>query len=411
MRPFIDSWIIAEDHRKSRFAQEERDVFVQAGFPRLHLAGEEKFIVVRGQGRVARPLGRKFQFVGLHRAERRPEAHDLLRPQCEVEPGRDSAVHDMVHPVILGLDDPQYRLGEVLDIGQRTELIADHVERRRFLIRGQELWKTVKLNDYVIGDFMWTGIDYLGEAFWPFKHAPAGAIDICGFPKDAYYFYKSQWCNEPIIHLFPHWNWPDRIGQVIPVFCYTNCTEVELFVNGKSFGAKRIEFPRQGNSGAWNRYDHPRVHPTTTDLFLTWDVPYEPGIVKAVGKRNGNIVYTHEIRTTGEPVAIRILVDRSVINADERDLAHLTVKIVDEAGYVVPTANNLVQFSVTGAGRLIGVDNGDPRDHHSYLLDERKAFNGLCLAIVRSNGTEGKIRVSARSDGLKQAIVHFEAKK
>ena len=281
----------------------------------------------------------------------------------------------------------------------------------RSLIRGQELWKTVKLNDYVIGDFMWTGIDYLGEAFWPFKHAPAGAIDICGFPKDAYYFYKSQWCNEPIIHLFPHWNWPDRIGQVIPVFCYTNCTEVELFVNGKSFGAKRIEFPRQGNSGAWNRYDHPRVHPTTTDLFLTWDVPYEPGIVKAVGKRNGNIVYTHEIRTTGEPVAIRILVDRSVINADERDLAHLTVKIVDEAGYVVPTANNLVQFSVTGAGRLIGVDNGDPRDHHSYLLDERKAFNGLCLAIVRSNGTEGKIRVSARSDGLKQAIVHFEAKK
>jgi len=280
----------------------------------------------------------------------------------------------------------------------------------RSLIRGQELWKTVKLNDYVIGDFMWTGIDYLGEAFWPFKHAPAGVLDICGFPKDAYYFYKSQWCDEPIIHLFPHWNWPERIGQVIPLFCYTNCTEVELTINGKSFGAKRIEFPRQGNSGSWLRYEHPKIHSTTTDLFLTWDVPYEPGIVKAVGIRDGNIVYTHEIRTTGEPAAIRLLVDRSVIKADKHDLVHLTVEIVDEAGNVVPTANNLVQFSVTGAGRLLGVDNGDPRDHHSYLLNERHAFNGLCLAIVRSNGSEGKIRITAKSDGLKQANVHIEAR-
>jgi beta-galactosidase len=280
----------------------------------------------------------------------------------------------------------------------------------RNLIRGQELWKTVKLNDYVIGDFMWTGIDYLGEAFWPYKHASAGAIDICGFPKDAYYFYKSQWCEEPIIHLFPHWNWPERIGQIIPVFCYTNCTEVELYVNGKSFGAKRIEFPRQGNSGSWYRYDHPKIHPTTSDLFLTWDVPYEPGIVKAVGKLDGNIVYTHEIRTTSEPVAIQLGIDRPIIKADMRDLAHVTIKIVDEAGNVVPAANNLVKFSVIGSGYLLGVDNGDPRDHHSYLLNERHAFNGLCLAIIQSNGTEGNIRMTATSNGLKPAIIEFEAK-
>jgi len=267
------------------------------------------------------------------------------------------------------------------NLGDDTNVVRWRMPRS--LIRGQELWKTVKLNDYVIGDFMWTGIDYLGEAFWPYKHASAGAIDICGFPKDAYYFYKSQWCEEPIIHLFPHWNWPERIGQVIPVFCYTNCTEVELYVNGKSFGAKRIEFPRQGNSGGWFRYEHPKIHPTTSDLFLTWDIPYEPGIVKAVGMRNGKIVCTHEILTTGEPAAIRLGIDRPIIKADMRDLAHLTVEIVDEAGNAVPTSDNLVKFSVT--------------------------VNGLCLAIIQSNGTEGNIRVTATSDGLKKSIVEFEA--
>ncbi len=279
------------------------------------------------------------------------------------------------------------------------------------LIRVQELWKTVKLNEYVIGDFMWTGIDYLGEAFWPNKHASSGVIDVCGFPKDAYYFYKSQWCEEPLIHLFPHWNWPDRIGQVIPVFCYTNCSEVELYLNGKSLGAKRIELPRQGNSGSWNKYARPQIHPTTADLFLTWDVPYEPGIVKAIGKKDGRIVCSREIRTTGAPAAIRLGLDRPVIKADKHDLVHLTVEIVDEAGNVVPTANNAVKFSITGPGRLRGVDNGDPRDHSSYLLNERRAFNGLCLAIIQSNGRAGAIRVTATSPGLPEAIVEFETKR
>ena len=294
------------------------------------------------------------------------------------------------------------------NLGDNPNVVS--MQMPRSLIRGQELWKTVKLNDYVIGDFMWTGIDYLGEAFWPFKHASAGAIDICGFPKDAYYFYKSQWREEPLIHLFPHWNWPERMGQVMPVFCYTNCTEVELFVNGKSFGTKRIEFPRQGNSGSWRNYEHPKIQSTTNDLFLTWDVPYEPGVLKAVGKRDGKIVYTHELRTTGKPAAIRLRIDHLVIKANKRDVAHVRIEIVDEAGYVVPTANNLVQFSVTGAGRLIGVDNGDPRDHHSYKLNERSAFNGLCLVIVQSNGKEGKISITATSDGLKQAVTVLEAK-
>ena len=279
----------------------------------------------------------------------------------------------------------------------------------RNLIRGQELWKTVRLNDYVIGDFMWTGIDYLGEAFWPHKLASAGAIDICGFPKDAYYFYKSQWQDAPVIHLFPHWNWPGREGQVIPVFCYTNCTEVELFVNEKSFGVKRIEFPRQGNSGNWYQYARPKVISTTADLFLTWDVPYDPGTVRAVGKC-GEVVAVSEIHTAGKPAAIRITPDRRIIKADGRDLAHLTIEIVDGAGVVVPVADNLVHFTVSGAGRLLAVDNGNPSDHDSYQLNERHGFNGLCLALLQAGRSPGKIYVTVTSDSLTAASVNLEVK-
>ncbi len=169
------------------------------------------------------------------------------------------------------------------------------------MIDVEQLWKFVNVHDYVIGDFMWTGIDYLGESFWPYKNWPFGVLDLCGFKKDGYYFYQSQWTKKPMLHLFPHWNWEGREGQIIPVLCYTNCNEVELFLNGKSYGEKRIEFPRQGHSGAWNKYANPVVNPTTADLHLEWDIPYEPGTLKAVGKIDGKIVCTEELRTTGEP--------------------------------------------------------------------------------------------------------------
>ena len=134
---------------------------------------------------------------------------------------------------------------------------------------------------------MWTGIDYLGESFWPFKGFGSGAVDITGHPKDAYYLYQSLWTDRPVLHLFPHWNWPGREGQVIPVLAYTNCNSVELFLNGRSLGEKRLEFPAQGTSGGWNSYAQPVVNATTDDLHLTWDVPYEPGVLRAVGKQPG----------------------------------------------------------------------------------------------------------------------------
>jgi beta-galactosidase len=203
-----------------------------------------------------------------------------------------------------------------------------------------------------------------------------------------------------MLHLFPHWSWPGREGQVIPVLCYTNCDAVELYLNGKSFGEKRFEFPRQGNSGSWNGYDRPQVFPTTADLHLAWDVPYAPGTLKAVGKRNGEIVLTQSLTTTGAPAAIRLKADRKTILADHRDVVHLVVEIIDADGNIVPTADNRVFFKVDGPGRLIGVSNGNRRDHDSFQSDNRRAYNGLCLAILQSMDEAGELRVSVISDGL-----------
>jgi beta-galactosidase len=278
------------------------------------------------------------------------------------------------------------------------------------MIRAEQLWKFVAMHDYVIGDFMWTGIDYLGESRWPSKNASSGVLDLCGFPKDSYYFYKSQWTTEPMIHLFPHWNWLGREGQVIPVLCYSNCDAVELFLNGKSFGEKRLEFPRPGNSGSWARYDKPPVYGTTADLHLSWDVPYIPGVLKAVGKKDGKEVCIAEVHTAYEPAAIHLSVDREVIMANALDVAHVTVEIVDAAGIAVPTADNLVQFTIEGEGRIIGVDNGNPIDHDPFKAEQRRVFNGLCLAIVQSTNKTGKIHFTASSDGLKEASVEIKVR-
>lgn len=275
------------------------------------------------------------------------------------------------------------------------------------MINSEQLWKFVKTNDYVIGDFMWTGIDYLGESRWPGISRSFAPIDLCGFPKDGYYFYQSQWTTEPMVHLFPHWNWEGREGQIIPVICYTNCSEVELFLNGKSYGEKRLEFPRQGHAGAWNKYANPVVNPTTSDLHLQWDIPYEPGIIKAVGKKNGKVVSTFEIKTSGIPHRIKLSTEQNVLHAGEREVSNIKIEILDEEGNIVPTANNLVTFSIEGKGKIIGVGNGNPQDHNSFKISQRNAFNGLCQVVVQSNENKGNIKVIAKSEGLKEATLEI----
>jgi beta-galactosidase len=189
---------------------------------------------------------------------------------------------------------------------------------------------------------------------------------------------------------------------VIPVLAYTNCNIVELFLNGRSLGEKRLEFPAQGTSGGWNSYAQPVVNPTPSDLHLSWDVPYEPGVLRAVGKRRDGTVVCHaEVRTAGPPVALRLIPDRDTITTGPGDVAHVTFEIVDSAGTVVPTADNLVTFTATGGTTLV-VDNANLGDLDPYRSDRRHAFNGRGLAILRGR-EPGQLRLTASPDGLRPA--------
>jgi beta-galactosidase len=267
------------------------------------------------------------------------------------------------------------------------------------MLQAERLWKWVTMRDYFAGNFMWTGVDYLGESTWPFKGFASGTLDITGYPKDSYYLYQSLWTDRSVLRLLPHWNWPGREGQVIPVLAYTNCNIVELFLNGRSLGEKRLEFPAQGTSGGWNSYAAPVVNPTTSDLHLSWDVPYEPGVLKAVGKRrDGTVACETAMSTSGPPTAIRLTADRDTVTTSASDVSLVRFEIVDAEGRVVPVAKNLVTFTVSGAS-IVALDNADLRDLSSYHSDSRRAFNGLGLAILRAS-TAGTIRLTAGADGL-----------
>jgi beta-galactosidase len=196
---------------------------------------------------------------------------------------------------------------------------------------------------------------------------------------------------------------------VIPVLAYTNCDTVELFLNGRSFGAKAREFPRQGAEGGWNTYARPLVPVTTADLHLAWDVPYEPGALKAIGYRDGKPVAEAVVHTAGAPAQIVLAADRATLAADARDVAHVTVEVQDAGGVAVPDADNAITFAVEGDGTLLGVDNGDPFSHESYRSSARKAFHGLALALVQAGARGGEIRVTASAVGVKGAGLVLQA--
>lgn len=249
----------------------------------------------------------------------------------------------------------------------------------------EETWKLVKKYDFVSGMYIWTGFDYLGEPTpyeWPSRSSYFGIIDLAGFPKDVYYMYQSEWTDKPVLHVFPNWNW--HKGDTVDVWAYTSCEEVELFLNGKSLGTKR----KVGD-----------------DLHLMWRLPFEPGTLKAVGRTGGKEILTDEVRTAGPPAKILLEADRTAIAADGRDLSFVTVKVVDEKGTLVPYADNLIRFKITGDGRIVGVDNGSETSHEPFKADSRKAFNGLCLVVVQSNEEAGRINIEATSDGLGESSI------
>ncbi|QCX40327.1 glycoside hydrolase family 2 protein [Aureibaculum algae] len=264
-----------------------------------------------------------------------------------------------------------------------------------------------------LGEFIWTGFDYLGEPTpyggrdnstnghwnddWPSRSSYFAPVDLAGFPKDRYYLYQSQWTTEPMVHVLPHWNWEGKEGQEIPVYSYTNCEEVELFVNGKSFGKKIkgkdfTEIPSEFHDFEKGMYK--------TKYRLSWAVPYQPGTIKVVGYVNGEIATTKQINTAGVPAKIKLEADRSVINADDEDLSFITVRIEDKEGNLCPNADNLVTFSIAGLGKLAAVGNGDANSLASFQIPERKAFQGLCLLVVKSTEKSGEIHITASSNNL-----------
>lgn len=296
--------------------------------------------------------------------------------------------------------DEQYSLGDDPKVVQPNYTSAMLIVER--------LWKWITMRDWFAGNFMWTGVDYLGEATWPFKGFASGALDIIGQPKDAYYLYQSLWTEPPVLRLFPHWNWPGREGQVIPVLAYSNCHIVELFLNGRSLGEKRMEFPSPGTSGGWNTYAEPRVHPTTNDLHLSWDVLYEPGVLRAMGrKRDGSAQCAAEVKTAGSPFAVRLSPYRDTVSTSPGDVGHVMFEIVDSAGTVVPTADNLVSVTVTG-GTLLALDNSDLRVHSAREPGMIEVYSGRGLAVLKATGP-GTIEVTASAAGLQSATLRLTA--
>jgi beta-galactosidase len=295
----------------------------------------------------------------------------------------------------------------VYAVDQSNELFFEKASNTAIEVEQQQ--KFVQTYDYVSGDFIWVGIDYLGESRWPSKLAAAGALDTCGFPKDNYYFYQSIWTNKPVLHLSPHWNWAGREGQVITVTCYTNCDTVELFLNGKSLGVKGYAFPRPGMIRKYGDYPpRAKILQTTADLHLSWDVPYTAGTLSASGVKDGKPIRAAEVHTTGAPTKLGLIADRQRIRTGPGDVAHVTVQVLDTEGRVVPTADDEVTLTIQGEGRILGVDNGRPDSHESYKDNSRRAFNGLALVILQPTGRPGTIVLSASSASLSAATIKIE---
>ena len=255
-----------------------------------------------------------------------------------------------------------------------------------------EAWYTIfNARKWIAGGFIWTGFDYRGEPTpykWPCINSHFGVIDTCGFPKDLFYYYQAWWTEKPVLHLFPHWNWTGMEGRDVEVWCFGNVDKVELFLNGKSLGARDLVRPSH----------------------VMWQVPYAPGKLEARGSRAGKEVLVQVRETTGPAARIVLSADRATIGADGEDVSVITATVVDAAGRMVPEANHEITFSVTGSGRLLGVGNGDPSSHESDRGPKRRAFNGLCAAIVQASKVPGALRVSAASSQLTAGEIELTCK-
>jgi len=265
---------------------------------------------------------------------------------------------------------------------------------------------------YIAGEFVWTGFDYLGEPtpysnFWVKRHGMSdkeasrssyfGIVDLCGIPKDRYYLYKSYWKpEETTVHILPHWNWQDRIGENVPVFVYTNGDCAELFLNGKSLG-KKCKGPKSEKS--------------IERFRLMWkNVLYEPGELKAVAYKEGERIGERVVKTASEPYLLKLTPDRNIIKADGTDLSYILIQAMDKNGNLCPLADNKINIQLRGDGKIAGIGNGNPQSMASFQSDSVNLFYGKAMLIVQSKTTQGFIEVKATSDGLKDDKVTIKLK-
>ncbi len=302
-----------------------------------------------------------------------------------------SSIHRQYpHQMLFGSEDVNcYSARGVLESSRASGLCSEFgfIAHRGFFA-GHEPWRSwipVVEHPFVAGEFIWTGFDYRGEPNpygWPAVTSQTGCMDLCGFPKPCYYYWRAWWEKKPSVYIFPAWTFPKSMaGQPITVRCYSNCDRVTLFLNGKDLGSKQMPKYR----------------------YLDWTIPYTPGVLIARGYNAGQVVTHYTLRTAGPPAGIRLMDQYPNLDADGESDAPIAVEVVDAAGHVVPDAQNKIQFAVSGAGSLAGVANGNPVSHESNIADWRRAFHGLCMVMVRAGDKAGTINVTARSPGLKVA--------
>jgi len=310
-------------------------------------------------------------------------------------------------------------------LGTETVMYPYH-DYNCWQMRSYKQWLLAQTDDYVAGEFLWTGFDYIGEAGigdvghgcdfwktwpgWPWRGASCGVIDMCGNPKPAYWFRKALWNKEPMVYIAVQtdksardrsvssfWNWPkveahwnhDKVGDTLAVHVYTNVPEVELQLNGKSLGIRK-----------WNQND---------DAFLFYEVPYKPGKLEAFGRSNDGKTVSFAVQTAGDPVKMVISPDRKTLTANKQDLCYVTVQLVDNNNVPTLFANNLIEFEVHGAGKLLAVANGNQQSHTPFKGGKMEVYLGKCLAVVQSTDKKGDITITARSGALQIATATIRA--
>ncbi|MEJ6951438.1 glycoside hydrolase family 2 TIM barrel-domain containing protein [Natronospora cellulosivora (SeqCode)] len=267
--------------------------------------------------------------------------------------------------------------------------------------RRLEAWLAVENNEYISGQFLWTGIDFLGEAGrWPNRNSRAGLLDLAAFKKAEYYFRQSLWSKTPMLKLLSidldrvkknntlnwqkdvkdHWNWEGKEGKKIRVICCTNCQEIDLYFNGKFFASKQLR--------------------DFKERYIYWDIPYEKGVIKAVAKENGKEILFDEMQTTGQGVKLQMRSDTKVLISDGEDIAHVEVNVVDQHGKLVSNAKNLIYCSIDGPGKILGIENGDSQSHEDYQGKQRKAYKGKVLVYIQACKEVGEIAVKVSSTDL-----------